>query len=341
MAEKMLKVFISSTYRDLKEVRQLIIGDVEETLEAVAMEKFIPVNESSHRESIKHLKEIDVCIFIIGDYYGTVIKECKERKNSCKGCNGDISFTHCEYRRAVQLGKPRLVYIVENEITALLSGIYKIDLTSTEKNEVLKFLEKNNKDITKVELLSGYTLEEIRRFREIANHENREKVEGFKKEIKGIEEPRCYTPIKITNKIDYLKFHKRMKKDLKKAIFRWYKERKIHFKEFAGRRKELEELLEKLQGNSVCVVGTGGVGKTSLIQVGLLLERLSGRDVYALLKEYSYKYTRAGYSPAKEKFKWSTFSGKLTLMDVLELVFAEDVRLKSIRKMDKDGQILS
>jgi len=89
----------------------------------------------------------------------------------------------------------------------------------------------------------------------------------------------------------------------------------------------------------VCVVGTGGVGKTSLIQVGLLLERLSGRDVYALLKEYSYKYTRAGYSPAKEKFKWSTFSGKLTLMDVLELVFAEDVRLKSIRKMDRDEQI--
>ena len=47
-----LKVFISSTYRDLKEVRGLLIQRVEEALEAVAMEKFLPGDGSPHEKSI-------------------------------------------------------------------------------------------------------------------------------------------------------------------------------------------------------------------------------------------------------------------------------------------------
>ena len=332
MAEKMLKMFISSAYRNLKEMQELLIGDIGETLEAAAVEKVIPVNESSHKKSIDHLKESDACVFIIGDYYGTVIKECKKRVAACKGCKGGISFTHCEYRRAVQSGKPRIVYVVENEITGILSGITKFDLENTEKNEIIRFLDENNKDSSKAGLFSGYSLEEIRELFHIATHENRKMVKDFKEEVAG-SDPECITPVNISEKSDYSKFHTRVKKDMKEAILRWYQEKRIHFREFAGRRKELKELLRRLQGNSVCVVGTEGAGKTSLIQVGLLLERLSGRKVYALLKDYSHKYTREGYSPAREKFSWTTFSEPLTLADILDLVFSKKMRL------DKDEQI--
>ena len=337
MAEKMLKVFIGSTYRDLKEVRNLLIGDIGEKLEAVAMEKFIPVHESSHKESLDHLTESDVCIFIIGDYYGTLIGGCKRRVAACD-CDSDISFTHCEYRRAVQMGKPRILYIVHHELTDVLSGIHKFTLKTTEKNEVLKFLDENKKDISKADVFSGYSLQEIRELWEIANHENKELVKEFKEEVERVDEFMCHSPVYISSKRDYYTFHKKVKMDLKEAVSRWYNEGKIRFKAFAGRRNDLKKLLEKLHGNSVCVVGTGGVGKTSLIQVGLLLEGLSGRKIYAALKEYPYKYTRAGYRPAKNKFIESTFSDQLTLTDVITLVFENDVRLDHIKKMDTKEQ---
>ena len=89
------------------------------------------------------------------------------------------------------------------------------------------------------------------------------------------------------------------------------------------------------------MVGTGGVGKTSLIQVALLLEKLSGRKIYALFKEYAHNYTRAGYSFAKETFHEETFTERLTLTDILRFVFQNPDRLDNILKMDKNGKISS
>lgn len=329
-----LKIFISSTYRDLKEVRKLLTAEIDASLEAVAMEKFCPSDKSSHKESIGHLEDSDVCVFIIGDYYGTLIKDCKVKIDKCGNCTGNISYTHCEYRRALQINKPHLVYVIKNEIIDVLTCAQKLDIESTEENEILGFLKRNRIDNTRASLFLGYTVEQVEEFWKMAKDEKRERVERFKEEIQGL-----FRPVRISRKEDYYPFCETVRKDLKERIIRWYQDGRILFKDFAGRRKELGELLTKInEMKSVCVVGTGGIGKTSLIQLGLLLEKLSGRKIYSFLEEYSYNYTRAGYPFAKGRFVEALFSERVTLPDILKLVFQKDVRREDILIMDENDQ---
>ncbi len=337
MTEKkgVLKVFISSTYRDLKEVRKLLIQGIEEALEAVAMERFPPGDEPFHEKIIEYLNGSDVCVFIIEEYYGTIIEGCEIRTGKCGDCNGNISYTHCEYRNALLAGKPYIVYIVKNDMLDILSKIPKFDLKSTREIEILGFLKRNNIDISKIPLFSGYTVEQIKELWNITKDENRERLEQFRKEIRGL----C-REMDIFKREDYYLFYETIVEDLKNSIVEWYKKKKIKFADFVGRRKELQELLTKIHENKpVCVVGTAGIGKTSLVQLELLLEKLSGRKIYALFKRYSYDYTNAGYSLARGKFNDCIFAKQLTLMDILNLVFQEHVKLNEILEMDKNDQI--
>jgi len=240
-----LKVFISSTYRDLKDVRRLLLQGVEGALEAVAMEKFVPVDKSPHDEAIQHLEKSDICIFIIGDYYGTVIEDCTIRTDACGDCKGGISYTHCEYRRAKNAEKPHMVYIVENEISDILSKIEKFDLESTEQNDILEFLRRNNISCSKARLFSGYTPQEIKERWKMTEDKNKEKLDKFKEEISksGLE---LYGSVNISKEEDYYSLCQIIKKHLKENIIRWYQEGRIKFAEFAGRREELQELNDKL-----------------------------------------------------------------------------------------------
>ena len=335
MTEKMLKIFISSPYRDLKEIRKLLIEEIERSLEVSAMEKFIPDDTYAQDKSLKELENSDICIFIVGDYYGTPIKKCTAQTPSCL-CDEHISFTHCEYKRAVQLGKPHLTYVVTNDIAELLSDVEEDDLTSTEENELYNLLKEKGKDTSKIGSFSGYSLKEIKEFTVVANDKNKEKLEEFKKEVKTLDDvPKTHAEIKLEKRNNYFEFCKRVKKELKNAILNWHKDGRIHLKKFAGRRKELAEFLEKVYTEkSVCVVGAGGVGKTSLIQVGLLLEKPFRRKVYALLKEYSYNYTKAGYTLAKGEFTVNTFIEQLNLIDILTLVFGQESEI--LKKREKE-----
>jgi hypothetical protein len=143
----MLKVFVSSTYRDLHAVRGLLIEGIETALDTAAMEKFVPSSDiSAHQRSIEELEKSDVCIFIIGDYYGTVIRKCNLKKPLCGDCSQQISFTHCEYRNALQNGNLHMVYILENRILDALSRIQKFDLATTGEVEIYNFLLRNGMD---------------------------------------------------------------------------------------------------------------------------------------------------------------------------------------------------
>ena len=79
----MLKIFLSSTFRHLKDARNEILHKLDSVFEGVGMEKFIPDGETSHRNSINDLKESDIVVFLISPYYGTLIDAC-ELKNDCK-----------------------------------------------------------------------------------------------------------------------------------------------------------------------------------------------------------------------------------------------------------------
>ncbi|MGC1120057.1 MAG: DUF4062 domain-containing protein, partial [Candidatus Methanofastidiosia archaeon] len=338
----MLNVFVSSTYRDLHAVRGLLIEGIEKALDTAAMERFVPKGDiSAHHKSIEELEKSDICIFIIGDYYGTVIRRCNLEKPLCGDCSQRISFTHCEYRNALQNSKLHMVYILENRIVDVLSRIQKFDLATTGEVEIYNFLLRNGMDGSAVDMFSGYRLDEIKELWKISQAKYRKKQESFKKEVTGHgEHPKSYFPVAIEKRKDFLHFQNMVRSHLRENIVKWYKEGKITFADFAGRRNELEELLRKLhEKKSVCVVGTGGVGKTSLIQVALLLESLTGRKIYVIGKSYSHEHTRDGYQFARNRFEKATFNERLTLVDILNLVFSGHVRRENILKMEKNQQV--
>lgn len=105
----MLNIFLSSTYRDLVGPRSEILEKLDIAFEGVSMEKFIPDGSSSQEVCINNLKQSNIVIFIISPYYGSLMQNCslkEECKADCpmKSGEGQISFTHCEYKNMIAEG---------------------------------------------------------------------------------------------------------------------------------------------------------------------------------------------------------------------------------------------
>ncbi len=66
----MLRIFVSSTFRDLKTARMGLLNRINASLQAVGMEFFIPDGSSSHEKCIAELKKSDIIIFLISSKYG-------------------------------------------------------------------------------------------------------------------------------------------------------------------------------------------------------------------------------------------------------------------------------
>ncbi|HZK60521.1 MAG TPA: tetratricopeptide repeat protein, partial [Anaerovoracaceae bacterium] len=86
-------------------------------------------------------------------------------------------------------------------------------------------------------------------------------------------------------------------------IVSWYFEGKIDLMNFCGRRKELKELLDKMD-ESIEVYGVGGIGKTTLIHVALLIQKLRGKKIITVGTMQSYS-TGSGYTQFKKKCRKS------------------------------------
>lgn len=91
----MKKIFISSTRRDLKEERKVVIGHVDSLpdCKAIAMEKFSASNERSKEQCLTELGDCNALILLLGFKYGSIDEE------------EGISFTEIEYNAAKKFGK--------------------------------------------------------------------------------------------------------------------------------------------------------------------------------------------------------------------------------------------
>lgn len=101
----MLRIFISSTIRDLHFVRASLAGKIEAELghRAVASESvsFDFSGTGSIVEScLDEIEKSDVYVLVIGERYGSIVPEW------------GISITHAEYRHALALRKPILVVVL-------------------------------------------------------------------------------------------------------------------------------------------------------------------------------------------------------------------------------------
>lgn len=109
-----MKVFISSTYRDLKEDRwSLLISLKKAGFDAWGMEFFAAEPETPKEVCLREVRTSDLMILVIGDSYGSLDSESGK------------SFTHLEYEEAKRNGIDVLAFIK-----------YSIDGTSKDRNLV-------------------------------------------------------------------------------------------------------------------------------------------------------------------------------------------------------------
>jgi hypothetical protein len=95
----MKKIFLSSTYIDLKDFRKAAIEVLDRDYHSVAMEKFFAENHQAKNVCLRKLQECDAIVLLLGNRYGTV--DPVEH----------VSITEIEYTTAKALGLPVFAFI--------------------------------------------------------------------------------------------------------------------------------------------------------------------------------------------------------------------------------------
>jgi len=306
----LLKVFLGSTFRELKDERKEILDKLESALTGVGIETaFVPDGRSSQEIGIEALRSSDVAVFLVSPEYGSLIDECKIGDCIAADCPmkkklGKISYTHCEYKVALAENKSHQAYLVGKDWAAVdkLSGWDGVNWEELWGNPAFDGLGK----------------EDIKRLSNVAK-----KASEFKKEAR----------------LEFCPAYKdggEIAKHLATNIIEWHAQGRIKLKNFCGRRAELKDLLRKMD-ESVEVCGVGGVGKTTLIHIALLIQKLKGKKPLTLGTSQSY-VTGSGYAIFREKCRESQheiIGDKITLDDISDALAAPE----EVRKKEKGEKI--
>lgn len=107
MNDKIYKIFISSTYIDLREHRQKVIDAILKMQHLpVGMEMFNASSDSQWKIITDTIDDCDYYVLILGKRYGSVMK---------KGIDKGISYTEREFRYALNRGVPTLGFLMHDE----------------------------------------------------------------------------------------------------------------------------------------------------------------------------------------------------------------------------------
>lgn len=122
---KKLQIFISSTFLDLKEERQVCVQAILKAGHIPAGMELFTAGDKSQLEVIKRwIDDSDICVLILGSRYGTLEPESK------------ISYTEFEYRYAIDQGKT-VFALVQSEsakdIKVKLMGASAVETANVEK----------------------------------------------------------------------------------------------------------------------------------------------------------------------------------------------------------------
>ena len=118
------RMFLSSTFRDLKKERKRVRNIADKVCSVIGMEMFLPDEKCVLKTCLENLRKCDIYVGIIGLRYGSVIPYEQlvevegEKANDYKG----LSFTHYEFRKAGELGIPRAVFIMSDNGSASIES---------------------------------------------------------------------------------------------------------------------------------------------------------------------------------------------------------------------------
>ncbi|MEM4994885.1 DUF4062 domain-containing protein [Priestia sp. SB1] len=155
--KKKLQVFISSTYLDLQEERQVAVQSVLNAGHIPAGMELFKSGDQSQKETIKKwIDESDVYMLILGGRYGSIEKESGK------------SYTHWEYDYAGESGKPRFSIVISDDALQLKVKKEGHEVIEKEnymlyqgfKNEVLNKISKFYNDIKDIKLVVYESLKE-------------------------------------------------------------------------------------------------------------------------------------------------------------------------------------
>ncbi len=109
------KVYISSTYRDLMDYREKVIGffrkkSVEENFELVSMEGYVADDIVPSVECINDVENCDIYILILANRYGYIPVDKEKNPN-------EFSITELEYEAAKEKNKTILAFFADESVS--------------------------------------------------------------------------------------------------------------------------------------------------------------------------------------------------------------------------------
>ncbi|MDD3653292.1 MAG: tetratricopeptide repeat protein [Desulfotomaculaceae bacterium] len=120
----MIKIFLGSACGEHSESEEKILNFINQFLAGIGVERqnvFIPDENTSRQEALKNLNDSDLAIFLITPYYGSLIEaKCSEDcpVDNCPMYKKEqpeefISDLHCQFIRAIKMGKPHLTFYLK------------------------------------------------------------------------------------------------------------------------------------------------------------------------------------------------------------------------------------
>ena len=103
----MAKIYISSTYMDLQEQREAVYQSLRKLRhDVIAMEDYVASDQRPLDKCLADVEDSDIYVGIFAWRYGYVPEQDNPQSKS---------ITELEYRRAVETGKPRLIFLLDKE----------------------------------------------------------------------------------------------------------------------------------------------------------------------------------------------------------------------------------